>query len=85
MRWSVSREGEVGPAVVNALGFEPAVLPCWVQRGDAVEVVGLSRRGPTVVVLRDAGEGFVLVSSDAHPQAMGFAGPLRVRALVWVR
>jgi hypothetical protein len=41
-----------------------------------MHLVGLARRGPTIVVHRDAldGRGFVPVSSEGKPQARGFVG-----------
>jgi uncharacterized protein YjbI with pentapeptide repeats len=74
MRWALSLDGELAPPVTTSLGFEPAVLPVWEAADGRLRMWTLSRRGPSVVLLVDAGEGFQVVSSEARPQATGFAG-----------
>jgi uncharacterized protein YjbI with pentapeptide repeats len=74
VRWDLSTEGARGAGVVTRLGFEPSVLPVFEADGPVVRMVGVGRRGPTVHVLVDAGEGFAPVSSDPRPQALGFLG-----------
>jgi uncharacterized protein YjbI with pentapeptide repeats len=76
MRWDLHVDGTVGPPVTLVLGYEPAVLPVFRADGDALLMWGLARRGPTIVVHRDAsdGEGFKLLSSEGRSQARGFLG-----------
>lgn len=74
--WPLSREGVVGDAQTTALPYEPAVLPVVRGEGGVVWLWGLARRGPTIVVHKDAldGQGFQLHHSEPKPQARGFLG-----------
>jgi uncharacterized protein YjbI with pentapeptide repeats len=76
LQWRLSVEGVVGAPQPLLLGYEPAVLPVFRADGDAVVMWGLARRGPTIIVHRDEGDGkgFQLRSSESRPQARGFLG-----------
>lgn len=73
LRWTLGADGVLGPSTSLALPFEVASGPCWAADGDALVAVVLSRRGPSLVTLRDAGEGFAVAHAEQHAQAMRFA------------
>jgi len=74
--WRVGLEGGAQGPEVTPMGYEPAVTPL-VQRGaQGVQVVGLARRGPTLVVHREAEKAGPMeaVGGRPMPTARGFVG-----------
>ncbi len=76
MRFDVDLEGQVSAGRSFPLGYEPAVLPVFERIGSTMVMWGLARRGPTLVMHGDRGEGegFELLSSTPCPTARGFVG-----------
>lgn len=74
VRVPLSTAGAPGPAQVDPLGYEPAVAPVIRADEERLTVVGLAKRGPTLVVHEDAGEGLKLVSSQSVTTARGLMG-----------
>lgn len=74
--WPLGIDGTLGRSEASPLGYEPLVRPILREHEGAIACWGLARRGPTIVVHRDAldGAGFQLVGSDPKPQARGFLG-----------
>ena len=56
---------------VQPLGYEPVVTPV-LRGGEALELVGLARRGPTVVISMVSEEGLSPRASDRVPTGQGF-------------
>lgn len=76
LRWALETDGTVRAPKSTPLGYEPAVLPVFRTEGDALYMWCLARRGPMIVVHRDAddGEGFQVINTEGNTQASGFFG-----------
>lgn len=74
LRWDVDLDGALTGPVTSPVGYEPSVLPVFRSDGERLWMWGLSRRGPSVCVHRDDGEGMVRVGEHPWAQARGFIG-----------
>ncbi len=74
LSWPLSADGVLGASVASALGYDPMVIPV-ITGGANVRVVGLGRRGPTLVAHVDPldGTGFKPAFGATHAQARTFA------------
>jgi uncharacterized protein YjbI with pentapeptide repeats len=75
-RLHLSPEGALGPPRSVPLGYPPAVVPVAEVRDGVLWLMGLARRGPTLVVQRESDDpeqpGLELVHSEKTATATGF-------------
>lgn len=75
LSWPLGADGALGASVTASLGYDPMVLPVVTGSPQGVRVLGLGRRGPTLVAHLDAldGNGFKPAFGATHAQARTFA------------
>ncbi|MBX2799065.1 MAG: pentapeptide repeat-containing protein [Myxococcales bacterium] len=66
------RDGQLGAPMAAPLGYEPVVKPVLREVDGRVQMLGLARRGPTLVVTDLGDEGPTPVSSGKVATARGF-------------
>jgi uncharacterized protein YjbI with pentapeptide repeats len=70
-RYRLAPSGVISPSGTSPLGYEPVVTPI-LRGGDSLEVIGLAKRGPTVVVSGVGEEGLVPLASERVATGQGF-------------
>lgn len=72
--FTIGPDGRLAGTSSQPLGYPPMVSPVLVPEGDGFAMVGMARRGPTLVFSGPTDEGFGIRGSKPVPTARGFLG-----------